>query len=88
MGVQSDGSYGVEPGLFFGFPTRIDSSGRYHIVTGLTVDSEIRYKINEIAAALSDELKMAIEIDDSLPPLDLDSLLSSANITTRTTRTL
>jgi len=39
MGVPSDGSYGVEPGLIFSYPVTIEG-GKYKIVQGLKITPE------------------------------------------------
>lgn len=48
MGIVSDGSYGVTPGIVFSFPVRCDY-GRYQIVQGLELNafSQERIKITE-----------------------------------------
>jgi malate dehydrogenase len=44
MGVASDGSYGIAPGIFFGYPVRT-AGGRYEIVIGLELDAFARERI-------------------------------------------
>ena len=48
MGIPSDGSYGVEPGIMFSYPV-ICKDGKYEIVQGLAVDafSQDRMKATE-----------------------------------------
>lgn len=44
MGVPSDGSYGIAPGIFFGYPVRT-AAGRCEIVSGLELDAFARERI-------------------------------------------
>jgi hypothetical protein len=44
MGVASDGSYGIAPGIFFGYPVRT-AGGRYEIESGLELDAFARERI-------------------------------------------
>lgn len=48
MGIMSDGSYGVEPGIFFSYPVRCDY-GKYQIINGLELNdfSKRYFKITE-----------------------------------------
>jgi len=39
MAVPSTGDYGVESGLYFGYPVHVDAKGQYHIEKGLHIDS-------------------------------------------------
>jgi malate dehydrogenase len=52
--VPSDGSYGVDPGLYSSFPVR-SHAGEWEIVQGLEVDDEARVKIEESVAELREE---------------------------------
>lgn len=78
MGVTSDGSYGVERGLFFGFPTTVDDNGCYHIVRGLKLDEEAFEKLQSIAETLAIERNMAIAVDESLPAIVMDETTTSS----------
>lgn len=63
MGVASDGSYGIKPGVVYGYPV-ITKNGQYEIVQGLEVDAFSRGKMDltdkelrEERAAIEDLLK-------------------------------
>ncbi|MDB5987521.1 MAG: malate dehydrogenase [Nevskia sp.] len=63
MGVASDGSYGIKPGVVYGYPV-ITKSGQYEIVQGLEIDAFSRGKMDltdkelrEERAAIEDLLK-------------------------------
>ena len=63
MGVPSDGSYGIKPGIVYGYPC-ICKDGGYEIVQGLSVDEFSRGKmtiteneLREERAAIEDLLK-------------------------------
>lgn len=67
MGVQSDGSYGVEEGLVFGFPVRIDASRDYTIVSDLPITDFVRHRIDitmkECIRERDQALKICLELD-------------------------
>lgn len=54
MGVPSDGSYGVEPGIIFGYPVRC-ANGKYEIVQGLEISEFSRLRIDATAQELREE---------------------------------
>ncbi|WOI54339.1 malate dehydrogenase [Parvularcula sp. LCG005] len=54
MGVPSDGSYGIEPGIIFGYPCRC-KDGKYEIVQGLEVNAFAQEKIAATEAELREE---------------------------------
>lgn len=54
MGVYSDGSYGIEPGLIYSFPVTC-SGGDWKIVQGLEVNDFSRGKMDATAAELIEE---------------------------------
>jgi malate dehydrogenase len=54
MAVPSDGSYGVDEGVFSGFPCTC-SGGEYAIVQGLEIDSFSRERIDKSIAELGEE---------------------------------
>ena len=63
MGVPSDGSYGIKPGIVYGYPC-ICKNGQYEIVQGLSVDEFSRSRmtvteneLREERAAVEDLLK-------------------------------
>jgi len=59
MGVASDGSYGVKPGLVFSYPVIIEG-GKYKIVQGLTISAESQKRLDITTEELLSERK-AIE---------------------------
>jgi malate dehydrogenase len=59
FGVSSDGSYGVEQGVFSGFPCTC-SGGSYEVVQGLEIDSFSRERIDASVAELKEE-RAAVE---------------------------
>jgi len=61
MGVPADGSYGISDELIFSYPVKC-SGGKYHIVTGLQIDSFSQGKIDATKNELIDERKAAFEI--------------------------
>lgn len=54
MGILSDGSYGVEKGIFYSFPVRCDY-GRYQIVRGLEVSEWSQAMMDRSEAELLEE---------------------------------
>ena len=54
MGVISDGSYGIEPGLIYSFPCRC-SEGDWEIVEGLHISDFSREKMDATAQELTEE---------------------------------
>jgi len=63
MGVASDGTYGIKPGVVYGYPV-ITKNGQYEIVKGLDVDAFSRgrmdlteQELREERAAIEDLLK-------------------------------
>ena len=54
MGVISDGSYGIEPGLIYSFPCRC-SGGDWEIVEGLDISDFSREKMDATAQELTEE---------------------------------
>ncbi len=59
MGIPSDGSYGVEPGVIFGYPVTI-KNGKYEIVQGLQINEFSRSRINATEHELREE-RAAVE---------------------------
>jgi malate dehydrogenase len=59
MGVPSDGSYGIKPGVVFGYPC-ITRNGQYEIVQGLSVDAFSRARMDATEKELREE-RAAIE---------------------------
>ncbi|XP_021363329.1 malate dehydrogenase, cytoplasmic-like, partial [Mizuhopecten yessoensis] len=65
MAVLSDGnSYGIEEGLMYSFPVKVDSKGNYKIVDGLKIDNWQRSMMDKTAAELMEEKVAALEICD------------------------
>jgi len=60
MGVVSDGSYGIEQGLVYSYPVRIDKNRNWTIVQGLDVNDWARDLMEKTAAEL------VLEKNDSL----------------------
>ena len=59
MGVPSDGSYGIAPGIVYGYPC-ICKDGQYEIVQGLSVDEFSRARMTATETELREE-RAAIE---------------------------
>lgn len=59
MGVASDGSYGIKPGVVYGYPC-VCKNGQFEIVQGLHVDAFSRAKMDATDAELREE-RAAIE---------------------------
>lgn len=58
MGVYSDGSYGVQPGLIYSFPVTCEK-GEWSIVQGLKIDEFSRAKLDATAKELIEEKSLA-----------------------------
>ncbi|CAI8606655.1 unnamed protein product [Vicia faba] len=58
MGVYSDGSYGIQPGLIYSFPVTCDK-GEWSIVQGLKIDELSREKLDKTAQELIEEKALA-----------------------------
>jgi len=63
MGIPSDGSYGIAPGLIYSYPV-VCSNGRYEIVQGLQISDWARSMMNATADELREEREA---IRDLLP---------------------
>jgi len=59
MGVPSDGSYGIEPGIIYSYPC-VCADGGYQIVQGLEIDDFSRARMDASEAELREE-RLAIE---------------------------
>jgi len=59
MGIPSDGSYGIKPGVVYGYPVTV-KDGKYEIVQGLEVDAFSRSKMDATEQELREE-RAAIE---------------------------
>jgi malate dehydrogenase len=54
MGIPSDGSYGIAPGVIYGFPVTV-KGGRYEIVQGLAIDAFSRERMEATDKELREE---------------------------------
>ena len=61
MGVVSDGSYGVAPGIIFSFPVQC-ADGHYRIVRGLPVSDVLRADLRTTEQELLQERDVAMEV--------------------------
>jgi malate dehydrogenase len=61
MGVVSDGSYGIEKGLVYSFPVKIDSNKNWSIVQGLSINDFARDLMDKTAKELIEERNDALE---------------------------
>ncbi|KAH1089579.1 hypothetical protein J1N35_016836 [Gossypium stocksii] len=58
MGVYSDGSYGIQPGIIYSFPVTCEN-GQWSIVNGLKIDELSREKMDATAKELMEEKILA-----------------------------
>lgn len=61
MGIVSDGSYGIEKGIFYSFPVRCDY-GRYQIVQNLEISDFAQEKMTLTEQELIDEMRTVEEM--------------------------
>ncbi|MCK7544387.1 malate dehydrogenase [Marinobacter bryozoorum] len=61
MGIVSDGSYGIEKGIFYSFPVRCDY-GRYQIVQGLEISDFAQDRMRETERELLEEMQTVAEL--------------------------
>jgi len=61
MGVTSDGSYGIEPGLIYSFPVQIKPDHTYTIVQGLVINDFARGKMDATMQELIQERDDAVK---------------------------
>jgi len=54
MAIPSDGSYGVEPGVIFGYPVTV-KDGKYAIVQGLAINAFSQARIDATEKELREE---------------------------------
>ena len=54
MGIPSDGSYGIAPGVIYGYPVTI-RNGKYQIVQGLEINAFSRERMDATATELREE---------------------------------
>ena len=62
MGIPSDGSYGVEEGVIFGFPVTC-SGGSYEIVQGLDLNDFSKSRLDVTVNELQDERETVKQLD-------------------------
>jgi malate dehydrogenase len=61
VGISSDGSYGVEPGIISSFPIRTAGAGR-EVVQGVSINEFSREKINASVAELLEEKALVSDL--------------------------
>ena len=83
MGIVSDGSYGITPGIVFSFPVRCDY-GRYQIVQGLTQTEFCKQKMLETESELVQESNLV----SALLPAETEASHLQLNICLRSGVTL
>jgi malate dehydrogenase len=54
MAIPSDGSYGIRPGVIFGYPVTV-KNGAYSIVQGLEIDAFSRERMDATDKELREE---------------------------------
>jgi malate dehydrogenase len=54
MGIPSDGSYGIQPGVIFGYPVTV-KDGKYAIVQGLEINAFSQARIDATNKELREE---------------------------------
>ena len=59
MGIPADGSYGIEPGVIYGYPCTC-KDGKYEIVQGLEINEFSRAKMDATEKELREE-RAAVE---------------------------
>ena len=62
MGIPSDGSYGIDEGLIFGFPVTC-SGGSYQIVQGLDLNDFSKSRLDVTVKELTDERETVKQLD-------------------------
>ena len=62
MGIPSDGSYGIDEGLIFGFPVTC-SGGSYQIVQGLDLNDFSQSRLDVTVNELKDERETVKQLD-------------------------
>lgn len=60
MGVASDGSYGIQEGVYFSFPVRCSRGGEYEIVQGIEIDKFARRYLSATTEELFEERQEAL----------------------------
>lgn len=65
MGVVSDGSYGIEKGLVYSYPVRIDKNRKWSIIQDLSVNDWARHLMDATAKELIEEKNDALEATEN-----------------------
>lgn len=55
VGVYSDGSYGIEPGIIASMPIKTVENGKWEVVQGLPIDEFSQQKIDATINELKEE---------------------------------
>lgn len=61
MAIPADGSYGIEPGVFYSFPVRC-SGGQYEVVQGLSIGDFSRKRMDDTETELREERAAIAEL--------------------------
>jgi len=61
MGVPSEGQYGIEKGIWYGFPMTA-SNGEYKVVEGLKIDDASRERLSKTEQELKEEKKALADL--------------------------
>ncbi|MGA7298442.1 MAG: malate dehydrogenase, partial [Rhodanobacteraceae bacterium] len=56
MGIPADGSYGIEPGIIYGYPVTC-ANGKYQIVQNLEINDFSRSRMDATEKELREERK-------------------------------
>jgi len=62
MGVISDGSYGITPGIVYSFPVSVSKDGKVNIIQGLSINDFARGKMDATLNELTEERDVAFKI--------------------------
>jgi len=62
MAIPSDGSYGIESGLVFSYPVKVNEKGEYEIVKGLKISEDSQKALNKTKDELLSERKFVEEL--------------------------
>lgn len=65
MAVPADGSYGIEPGVYYSFPVRCRGGGKHEIVRDLEIDAFSREYLDASANELHAERAEALALGDA-----------------------
>ena len=62
MAVPSTGAYGVEEGLIFSYPVRVDGEGNYEIVENLELNDFAKAKVQTTKEELLSEREVVADL--------------------------